>query len=721
MPAPNDIGGIAGVTTDVDGYALVSHSLGVIPGEVLITPRSPIGGGNIPGMMLTDRPTLTTFRVRALHTNGTPLANVAITFGWHAWAAPAPVAGPFKQAFQYFIGTGEGGLACTGPGVGHRRDILIQWNYFNDGPCDLSAIRAANPGARIWLYQNWSGMIAGPHPDGRPTSAVSQEDAEEQEAALAFGTPTLNYTVSGGPSISGCTNSTIVMQPDGSLHDVGGGSAGTPVGTSPAVAPQTATYWNDTPGVWDSVKWTVRVDRDPQLVSAGYYWGNQGYIESAAGGAGKVWYAGPQAQGVVPSPAFVGRTINFAIWGGVAAQAGDLPSTYAGVFDEFGTGYRVVAPFDWVAGRTYTYRCAADPALGSRWFTLYVKDELTGVETRVGSIQAAATDSSKLHGTCYQFSELFSQATPAMTCADLPRATAFIGKPLFETAGGADSWFLHRVDNGAHVVFDDYPYMKAARIDSLSWQAKAKQHLEQAKKDGFDGVVADDVNVDAPNHGIMYTFAVREYASLDEYAAATVAAFRSYAEAAHAHGLLVAANVGVNPWNAGPRAKALQIAGVLDFYMREFFTRWNGTGGNFSGPDWEANISLVKEVNQAGSAVAAVTQYGPGPQGATADARYGVASFWVARTGTRSDGWTHGTADHYTSEWGRDIGVPIDPDRVAVGVGGYQRRYTKGVAIVNSGASGNITFTFPEPYVDPSGVSVTSVTLGPTSGMVLYK
>jgi hypothetical protein len=378
---------------------------------------------------------------------------------------PAP--GPFKDGVLVAIGSGEGDVPCTGPGVGHWRVIVIHWHRFNDA-CGLAQIRAANPGVSIYAYSNFGAMLAGPHNENRPTSCVTQEQADTQEP---------NH---------------------------------------------------------------------------------------------------------------------------------------------------------------------------------------------------------------------------------------------------ADSWYLHRADNGQHYVYDDYAYLKASDVASPTWQQACIAILDQMKLDGVDGVLFDDTNFGPPNHGLATSTAVVEFPSIDAYAQAVVDSFTAIAAAARAKGLLVGANVGLNPWEPGPRAKALAVADDMHLFHREFLTRWNGTGSNFPCQDLEPNLTLFKAVNDLGAGVSAETKYGPGPQGATADAQYGVAAWWLVRTGARADAWAHGPGDHYTTAWGPDLGTPETADRVQVASCVWKRPYTGGIAVVNATA-GAVTVDLGGTYVRPDGQQVQSVTLAATSGMVLTK
>jgi len=315
-------------------------------------------------------------------------------------------------------GLGTGLLAGTtwvGPQNGKDIRSVSITGRGRDGPID-----SATPATLTVVLNNSSGDYDPDNPSS-PYAIAPQAGTDLQ--------PTLNYTQAGGPSSSGCTNSKVTLVSGGSLQDMGGAAATTPNGTSPATPAQAYTFWQDLPGGYNQVRWQVRPDLDTQTANAGYFWALQGNLRNAAGtGTGSVWYAGLQSR--APNP----KGIIFSIWEGIGGVAGDIPGTVSQAFTGEGEGWQLLADYNWTAGRTYSLRVVADTARGPRWYAAYFTDTTTGIQTWLGSIRAATIDGSELAGVAYQWTELFSQVTPATTCPLLPRSTTFFSIPTFTTA-----------------------------------------------------------------------------------------------------------------------------------------------------------------------------------------------------------------------------------------------------------------------------------------------
>lgn len=71
--------GVLSGTTDASGFLTVTHGAGFVPVQVLVTPTSPISGGNIFGQVIADSFTSTTFRIRCIGNTGTAFNAVAVT------------------------------------------------------------------------------------------------------------------------------------------------------------------------------------------------------------------------------------------------------------------------------------------------------------------------------------------------------------------------------------------------------------------------------------------------------------------------------------------------------------------------------------------------------------------------------------------------------------------------------------------------------------------
>ncbi|HEY4869400.1 MAG TPA: hypothetical protein VII79_05275, partial [Candidatus Dormibacteraeota bacterium] len=91
---------------------------------------------------------------------------------------------------------------------------------------------------------------------------------------------------------------------------------------------------------------------------------------------------------------------------------------------------------------------------------------------------------------------------------------------------------------------------------------------------------------------------------------------------------------------------------------------------------------------------------------------------WSGRTGSalfyRPD---PDLVDPYAAEWTNDVGTPAG-NRYAVGAG-WRRQFTGGTVIVNPSAGASQTFALGGTYRMPDGSSASSITLGPTSALVL--
>jgi threonine/homoserine efflux transporter RhtA len=98
--------------------------------------------------------------------------------------------------------------------------------------------------------------------------------------------------------------------------------------------------------------------------------------------------------------------------------------------------------------------------------------------------------------------------------------------------------------------------------------------------------------------------------------------------------------------------------------------------------------------------------------------RYGKASFLLMWDGS-GGAFTYdlSSGDPWNAEWTTDIGQPSG-SRYQVGVG-WRRQYTGGTVILNPSPSSSQTFSLGATYARADGSNVTSVTLAPTTALVL--
>ena len=292
-----------------------------------------------------------------------------------------------------------------------------------------------------------------------------------------------------------------------------------------------------------------------------------------------------------------------------------------------------------------------------------------------------------------------------------------------DRASRRDSWHLH--DPGGKVLAfrDEHAFLQPTNVGRASYQRACARRLARIAADGYDGVLADDVNV-GPGHGLGEGGGtpIAEYPTDAAYGEAMVQALRAIGAAAERRRLLVIPNVAADPGVPAQRARALALARAGSGLFWEFWTRWNGTGPGIGGADWDASVTLAEAVQQLGKPFLANTYQGPGRGGAASEQQYAAATFWVTWDGHQDSGWGYDVRDRpgagFSEAWGPDLGVPLDPGRTPVGVG-WQRRYAAGVAIVNPSPSRSQRFDLGARYRQPDGSPAATVVLPPLRGMVL--
>lgn len=275
-------------------------------------------------------------------------------------------------------------------------------------------------------------------------------------------------------------------------------------------------------------------------------------------------------------------------------------------------------------------------------------------------------------------------------------------------------WFL--LDrNGQRAQYTDNGYYEMDLGSATYQQAWATNEIALARRDGFDGVDIDDVNL-SPGHGTDGTLAKYSDSQYEAAAQSFIAAVSADLRAA---GLVVSANVGnANPWDANALAESLQMAANLSVYNHEFWLRWQEGTPLMNGAEWLASIQMEEAIESTGAAFTALTY---GSIDDVTAMRYVRASFllgWNGRAGSaliyRPD---PDVVDPYSPEWTTNVGTPVG-GRYAVGVG-WRRDFSGGTVLVNPSGGDSQTFDLGGSYRMPDGSIVTTVTLGPTAGLVL--
>jgi hypothetical protein len=276
-------------------------------------------------------------------------------------------------------------------------------------------------------------------------------------------------------------------------------------------------------------------------------------------------------------------------------------------------------------------------------------------------------------------------------------------------------WFLRGAD-GNPLVFKDYPTSRVMDVGNTAYQdAGAARVSSAAKADGFDGVFLDDANA-----SLRWVIAGGEaacvtYPTTAKWQAAVDSFLTNVAPQLHQAGLLVVANIGGSTMTRG-LWKAWN--GPIDGAMEESFTN-GGTGrDSIADGQWPAKLghALWSEEHGKIGLDHAVTATRGG-------ARYGLASMLLVAGGknlySASTGYTHEVWwPEYTTT--NALGRPLGRYRVLRN-GIYRRDYTNGVVLVNPHAKGTRVVRLGATYRGSGLGSIRSVTLKPTTGVVLTR
>ena len=242
-----------------------------------------------------------------------------------------------------------------------------------------------------------------------------------------------------------------------------------------------------------------------------------------------------------------------------------------------------------------------------------------------------------------------------------------------------EHWFLHD-RAGNRLKYCDYTEVWAANIGDEEYQ---QQWLENVRtrivRDGFDGVMMDDVNT-FPGHclGSKGT-PLAEYPDDEAYGDAVVEFMAAVGPQLMAEGLAVAPNIAMNPWDDTMRAQTEAMWPYITHHAREYWMRWNDAP-NFTGNNWTYTLTLMEDAQKAGVGFSALTF---GPSDEDAGQIYGRASFLLAWDGVSDSAWGYldDAVDPWSANWEGDPGVPLDP-RTQVGAG-WRRHYTNTIVLVN--------------------------------------
>lgn len=184
----------------------------------------------------------------------------------------------------------------------------------------------------------------------------------------------------------------------------------------------------------------------------------------------------------------------------------------------------------------------------------------------------------------------------------------------------------------------------------------------------------------------------------------------------------------------GNLTNARLVAGGWSSYMQYLDGGWDEWWLTFSDTDmlpsytegWQRVVDEIAYCESNGKAALVQPHFSTGPTGNRAF-RYALASYLCA-SGLKSaftecnvqDGYSLPTQWRIEYDW--DLGAPLTVNYTQHSPGVFFRQFDRGIAVVNSNASGTVTLTLPGgPYINYSDASVSTVTLSSTTGVTLRK
>ncbi len=314
-------------------------------------------------------------------------------------------------------------------------------------------------------------------------------------------------------------------------------------------------------------------------------------------------------------------------------------------------------------------------------------------------------------------------AAKELTCAT--------GITMYDVNSNDSSWVL-RDANGNRIVNANYPFYYVGDIGSASYRSKWISHVTtQAKTLGFDGVSIDEVlgAFEGETGGVVPA----KYPTDSAWANAMAGFVHAVGPALQAQGLYVGAEVYssttglANNDGSFDGAWWQRVAPDLNAMFCEYFeqnpSNWSQMFSNTHldwSDNWDGWLNLIEIAQNAGADFYGLN-YASGTSSDPRNMTYGKASFllkWNGRGGVYLWDTRNGLATNvWDPNWTMDIGQPAGA-MYPVGSGAFRRDYSAGTVIVNPMQTTQ-TFSLGGTYLTPSGSSVTSVTLAPTSAAIL--
>ena len=291
------------------------------------------------------------------------------------------------------------------------------------------------------------------------------------------------------------------------------------------------------------------------------------------------------------------------------------------------------------------------------------------------------------------------------------------GVDYCDTTQNHSNWFMTK--NGQRFEYSGYAGHWHVDVGASGYKERYVSNvLEDLRKNNvWNGVFMDNIMADITAYaGGSYPDQYRtQDAGRNAYAA-----FTQYVGTQ-----LSAAGFGSMGNNNGARLTqglwAKYTAGTSGAYD-EFWTTFGDSNlPAYDGIGWDAQMTELDLMSQQGKLGVFTAQTNGGS--CKACQRYGYASYLLGADGRQV--YVEGNVDGDVGNWisyspmySWNLGAPTAA-RSQPETNLFQRSFVKGLVLVNADANMTRKITLPQAYLDESGASITTVTLGPTSGVVL--
>jgi Hypothetical glycosyl hydrolase family 15 len=275
-------------------------------------------------------------------------------------------------------------------------------------------------------------------------------------------------------------------------------------------------------------------------------------------------------------------------------------------------------------------------------------------------------------------------------------------------------WFL-KDTSGRRVNWASWPHSWQMDVGSRSYQrAWAHNVARELRSRGWDGVFLDGISRTMQYPWYLNGRVLAKYPGPDDYARATTQFLRRVGPVLKRRHLVVG---NINDATLGLWRRWVRFTSGVS---KEWWTKSSAgrDAGMLTGADWAFQTRLLLEA-QARHKIFIAISYGPSDDAPAMD--YARASFLLFARGGR-------TAFSYsppcgvepsTPRWRQDVGAPTGPASEAGGV--WRRQFANGLVVVNPSSAATVTVPLGGPFVQPNGSVVSTVVLGPHSGLTLRR